>query len=313
MDWFFNFEVELIKWLQQNMNPFWEIVSKVFTFMGDQIMIVAVVGFLYWCYDKELGAYVGTNLMATLVYNPMIKGAIKRPRPYVTHRDIRCLQPLDSKADIYDAAAQGYSFPSAHTSNATAIYGSLAVKSFKKKKWLSIVLAVLIAFVALSRTALGMHYLSDLLVGFALGAVTIFIMSLLQKYIKNRALLYGIITATAIPGLFFCNDKDFYTCFGIMVGFFAADLFERRIVKFENTKNVLRAVVRLLGGLAIFLAVITVIKLPIPKEILEGYSSLSYLVRIVRYGAGTFVAMGLYPMLFKRCDRIFEKTEKKNG
>ena len=313
MDWFFNFEVELIKWLQQNMNPFWEIVSKVFTFMGDQIMIVAVVGFLYWCYDKELGAYVGTNLMATLVYNPMIKVIVKRPRPYVKHRDkIKCLKPIDSKSDIYDAAAQGYSFPSGHTTNATAVYGSIAVKSFKKKRWLSVVLIVIIAFVALSRTALGMHYLSDLLGGFTLGAVTILIISLLQKYIKKRAVLYGIITATAIPGFFYCDDKDFYTCFGIMVGFFAADLFERRIVKFENTKNVLRSVIRLAGGLVIFLSIITVIKLPF-GSLAEGAGALPYAIRMARYFIGTFTAMGLYPIIFRRFNRFFEKTEKKNG
>ncbi len=313
MDWFFNFEVELIKWLQQNMNPFWEIIAKLFTAMGEQIMIVAVVGFLYWCYDKDLGVFVGTNLMATLVYNPMIKVIFKRPRPYVKHRgEIKCLKPIDSKADIYNAAAQGYSFPSGHTTNATAVYGSLAVKTFGKKRWLSVVLIVIILLVALSRTALGMHYLSDLLGGFLLGAVTVFVVSVLQKYIKTRAILYGIITATALPGFFYCDDKDFYTCFGIMVGFFAADLFERRFVKFENTKNVLRCVIRLTGGLLIFVLVITVIKLPF-GSLAEETGAIPYAIRMARYFIGTFTAMGLYPIIFRRFNRFFEKTEKKNG
>lgn len=311
MEWLLNFEVELIKWLQLNMTPFFEFLAKAFTFMGDQVMIVAVVGFLYWCYDKKLGTYVATNLMATLVYNPMIKSVVRRPRPYVKHRgDINCLEPVDKKADIYDAAAQGYSFPSAHTSNATAVYGSLAVKTFKKKKWLSVALWVLICLIALSRTALGMHYLSDLLAGLLLGVITVLAVSLLQKYIKNRLVLYCILTASAIPGFFFCDDKDFYTCFGIMVGFFAADLFERRFVRFKNTKNVLRVIIRLVVGVAIFSAVITVLKLPFGKEITENPGALSYAIRMLRYGIGTFTVMGLYPMLFKKCDKIFNKSEK---
>ncbi|MBQ0111097.1 MAG: phosphatase PAP2 family protein, partial [Oscillospiraceae bacterium] len=295
MQWFLNFEVELIKWLQQYMNPFFEILAKLFTFLGDKLVIVAVVGFLYWCYDKELGAYVGTNLMATLVYNPMIKGVVKRPRPYMQYRDqIKCMQPLDPKADIYDVAAQGYSFPSAHTSNAAAVYGSLAVKTFKKKKWLSILFVVLILLIALSRTALGMHYAGDLLAGILLGALTVAVVSLLQKYIKNRLVIYTVITATAIPAFFFCDDKDFYSCFGIAVGFFAADLFERRFVKFKNTENVIRSIIRLVGGLAVFLAVITLIKLPF-GALAEGVGTFPYLIKIVRYACGTFTAMGLYP------------------
>ena len=97
-----------------------------------------------------------------------------------------------------------------------------------------------------------------------------------------------------------------------MVGFFAADLFERRFVRFDNTKNVWRAVVRLAGGLVVFLSIITVIKLPF-GSLAEGAGAIPYAIRMARYFIGTFAVMGLYPMLFKRCDRIFEKMEKKNG
>lgn len=74
----------------------------------------------------------------------------------------------------------GYSFPSGHTMNAVVIYGFLAYMAWHMapQKWHTplAVLCALIAFaVGCSRLYLGVHYLSDVVGGVALGGVFLLI------------------------------------------------------------------------------------------------------------------------------------------
>lgn len=49
-----------------------KIVSFI-TMFGEELVMIAVLGFLYWCYDKKFGRFVGTNILVGLVVNPMLK------------------------------------------------------------------------------------------------------------------------------------------------------------------------------------------------------------------------------------------------
>jgi membrane-associated phospholipid phosphatase len=48
----------------------------------------------------------------------MAKNIALRRRPYFDHESIHILRVVEPEADIYDIAAQGYSFPSGHSTNA---------------------------------------------------------------------------------------------------------------------------------------------------------------------------------------------------
>ena len=51
----------------------------------------------------------------------------------------------------------------------------------------------------------------------------------------------------------------------------------------------------------------------IADRLAEKAGAIPYAIRMARYFIGTFTAMGLYPIIFRRFNRFFEKTEKKNG
>ena len=290
---YFNWEPTLMVWLQNLLGDMGAAIAAYVTMLGEETVMVAILGFIYWCYDKKFGVFVGTNLMVGLVANPMIKNIFLRYRPYMVHSEVKCLKPVH-EGDLYDPLLQGYSFPSGHTSNSSTMYFSLPV--YEKKKWL-VVLGILMPFlVGLSRVCLGVHYPTDVMAGWLLGAVVVALMSFLQKKIQVKWKLYLWITLLTIPGCFYCTSNDYFTSLGMMLGFFAASLFEEKYVNFDNTKDVKKSVIRVVGGLVVFLLANVVLKTVFNAIAIE---SLVYLLRVIRYGLLVFVTMGVYPMMFK--------------
>ena len=85
-------------WLQASLGSFFTGLSKVFTALGSEKVLVAVMGFFYWCWDKKTGLYAGINVAMSLVLNPMIKNAACRRRPYFDCPGVECLVPVEPSA-----------------------------------------------------------------------------------------------------------------------------------------------------------------------------------------------------------------------
>lgn len=290
---YLSWEPGLMAALQNLLGDVGASIAAVVTMLGEETVMVAILGFIYWCYDKKFGVYVGTNLMVGLVANPMIKNIFLRYRPYMVHSQIKCLKPVH-EGDLYDPLLQGFSFPSGHTSNSSTMYFSLPV--YAKKKWL-MVIGILIPFlVGLSRVCLGVHYPTDVMAGWLLGAVVVAVMTFLQNKIQTKWKLYLLITLITVPGCLYCNSNDYFTCFGMMLGFFAASLFEEKYVKFENTKDIKKSIIRVVGGLLVFLIANVILKVVFGFINIE---EIEYLLRVIRYGLLVFLTMGVYPLVFE--------------
>ena len=298
---FFDWEVALMVWLQAHLGAAGAAVASVFSMFGEELACVAVLGFLYWCYDKNFGKFVGLNVLTALVLNPMIKNVFIRRRPYFDHAEIRCLKPVDKGADIYDIAAQGYSFPSGHSTNAVTVYSSLP--RYRRNRVLSVIAVLLPLLVGVSRFCLGVHYPTDVLCGWLLGLVVILAVPVLYRKIKNRFVFYAVLLLVTLPGFFYCRSSDYFTGIGMLIGFILAIEFEERFVNFENTRKPLLCVLRIAGGIAIFFGLNTVLKLPFSKDFLDAGTTAAHLVRTLRYAVVLFVDMAVYPMLFKLVEK----------
>ena len=336
---FFDWEMRLMEWLQAHIGSsgfaFW-LVSNLSAF-GEQLLLVVIMGFLYWGLNKEFGKYVGVNVLVANVWNPMIKNVVLRLRPYfVKEYNVQLLRKIDENADAMDVAAQGYSFPSGHSSNAVTAYGSLAAYDKKHKVFwiLAVVLPLLVGF---SRVFVGAHYPTDVIGGWALGILIVLLIPFLRRKIKNRWVFYAVLLLTSLPGFFYCKTDDYFSSFGMLVGFILAEPFEERFVKFENTPNFFRCVLRTIGGgllyfglneilkmpfpvleangTALYFGLNEVLKMPFPKELLDAGDFVAHLIRTLRYAAVIFLIIGVYPMLFKPTgklwDRIFAKKTPK--
>ena len=295
---YLNWEPIFMVWLQNLLGETGATIASFVTMLGEETVMVAILGFVYWCYDKNFGVYIGTNLMVGLVANPMIKNVFLRLRPYMVHSEVMCLKPVH-EGNLYDPLLQGFSFPSGHTSNTSTMYFSLPV--YGKKKWLVVVGILMPFLVGLSRVCLGVHYPTDVMAGWLLGAVVVAAMTFLQRKIQVKWKLYLLITLLTLPGCFYCTSNDYFTCFGMMLGFFGASLFEEKYVNFENTKDLKKSILRVAAGLVVFLIGNVILKAVFGWIHVE---EIAYLVRVIRYGLLVFVTMGVYPMTFK-CKRFF--------
>jgi membrane-associated phospholipid phosphatase len=133
------------------------------SFLGKPIWFYFLVGLacVYLWIRKRIRLIiylVTTGLVGGLI-DTAVKVLVSRPRP-----------ELDDPV----ATAFGQSFPSGHAFTSTAIYGALLLVFMPvlSRRWRQVAIAfygVLIAAIAFSRLALGVHFFSDVLGGIVLG------------------------------------------------------------------------------------------------------------------------------------------------
>lgn len=154
-------EVKLLLWIQTFLrNPVTDPLVSFFTHLGDKGLLFIVLALLLLLFPKtrKMGLAAALGLIFSLLFtNLMLKPLIQRVRPWV---DFPALLPLVAEHDPN-------SFPSGHTSAAFAF--ALAVVRAEGKRWIKIAAVVLAALMGLSRLYVGVHYPSDVLVGFLVG------------------------------------------------------------------------------------------------------------------------------------------------
>jgi membrane-associated phospholipid phosphatase len=313
------FELEIIEWMQQFSNAFLDAFFSFWTMFGEDLIIIAIMGFVYWCYNKKAGEYLGLSVFVSLVLNSVIKVLVQRPRPFQVDDQIVNLRP---------ATSGGYAFPSGHTQGASSVFGSVAV--WVKKRWVSIVAAIIVVMVALSRMYLGVHYLSDVIVGGILGiGIGLLIFRLFVKTEDHHRLYMRILVIAAVVVLFvyllelftasasetmtnsaFLYDKieGLLKMAGAFAGFVFGVQFEKKHVDFTNHRVIWKNLARFALGVGIVMGIRLgldfIFSLIIDTETLaEGQlalASIAALFDCIRYGAMVFVAIGVYPLVFKK-------------
>lgn len=301
----FDWEITLMEWLQAQLSPGAINAISQLSMFGEELLLIVVMGFFYWCFDKKIGKTIGVSFLAVSVWGPMIKNLVLRYRPYMYSDKIELLRPIDKSAPPEDVLKQGYSFPSGHSAGAVAVYGSAA--RMKKGFWLTILAFLLPLLVGFSRVVVGAHFPTDVFAGWALGLIVILFVPWLKKVVKNRWIFSLLLILSAVPGFFFCTSTDYFSAFGMLVGYLLAEPFEERFVRFENTRSVIRSILRIAGGGAIYFALSWLLKKPFPEAVLEAGDLAAHLIRMGRYAIVIFVVIGVYPAVFKLTARIGAK------
>lgn len=293
---FFNWEVNLMVALQSIANPLMVAISKVFSVLGQQEVLVAIIAVYYLGINKKIGMRIGLTAIIGTVFNTMIKNIFLRRRPYFDHEQIKCLAAVDPEYDIYDIKGQGFSFPSAHSTNSTIIPGVIYTNT---KKRIALILTIIIGLgVGISRALVGCHYPTDILFGWLQAIIMLITFPILFEKIEKKYLYPAFIIFSSI-GLFYCTSNDYFSAYGIVYGLILCDIFDEKVTKFKNTKSVVRMIARIAFSGFVFLLLNTVLKMPFTTEFLESGTLLAGIVRSIRYAISSFAGFGICPLIYK--------------
>jgi len=155
-------------------------IFSLVTDLGGAVVVVPVAFFvcaMFW-YRKELLYAIGlfASLLGAELAKNIIKEIVMRPRPPVA---------------LHAVVENGWSFPSGHATEAMALYGFLiyATWKFAPVQWrapLTILFSAIILLVGFSRMYLGIHYPSDVIGGFAVGALFLWLGVLVGKRLSGN-------------------------------------------------------------------------------------------------------------------------------
>ncbi len=303
----FPWETDLMIYIQSFATGFQTMVMSSVTLLGEELLMIAIMAYLYLCVDKKLGSRMAMGLIVSLLGGAFLKNGIMRRRPYFDNPDIHCLRIPSGTGNAMDIAAQGYSFPSLHAVETVVMFGALF--SWFKKKWTRVLCILLIVAIGYSRIYLGVHYPTDVLVGWLLGFLALVLASFVLNRYNNWLMIWTVCAILALPGWFFCSTYDFFGIYGLMCGTFLAFHFEQRKVHFSNIPTSWRSIIRLIFALAVFFAASKGLKLPFSKEFLDSGSFAAHLIFALRYAVAAFLALGIYPMAFKYTDKLFNMSD----
>ena len=303
---YFQWEVDLIAWLQQTMGTAGTAAAKVMSFIGGETFMLLLMIVMLFCYRKESGKRIALTVLTAGMWFPMIKNVVLRIRPYMAHQEsIKVLQVTEADADPMDIIQQGFSFPRGHSATAVAMFGSIAREL--RKKWLWMIAAAMALLIGLSRIAVGVHYPTDVLAGWTVGLAAVGFNILLEKKVKQEWMRYVILLAISLPGILWCNSRDYFTTLGLLIAAAIGFPYEEKHIGFRDTRSIPAMILRCIGALAIYYVLNTVLKLPFSKEFLDNGTLAANLVRTARYAVILFIVIAVYPRVFP----LFEKIRRK--
>lgn len=121
---------------------------------------------------RERAAFVIAVALGALALTTGLKHVFAHPRPpgAGTARELAWLPTALRPAWESAATADGFSLPSGHATGSAAVYGAAALAfEVGRRRTRYVAAAAVVALVALSRVVIGVHYVTDVLVGVALG------------------------------------------------------------------------------------------------------------------------------------------------
>jgi membrane-associated phospholipid phosphatase len=159
-------------------------VFAIVTFFGNAFVISAGTGLIgFWFArqrNREKLILLFSAVAGGALLNLLLKNIFQRTRPAIPG------------AYMVDT---GFSFPSGHTMISLVFYGMvayLALSSVKNNKWKALIITgalVICVLIGFSRLYLGVHFLTDVLAGWAAGGLWLAFCILWDLWQQNRILL----------------------------------------------------------------------------------------------------------------------------
>jgi len=269
--------------------------------------------------NAQWGLRLGVYLMISGALNGLVKLLLHGPRPFW----------LDPKVKAY-VFESSFGIPSGHAQNSVVVFGTLA--AWIRRTWAWVLAVLMIILVGLSRMYLGGHFITDVLAGWLIGALLLWVLFKWEKpflsWLTNKSttiqivIVFGIslsfiVLAVLInlafgswemPAEWVENARLAYpdntinplslsgviTYAAVLFGLAAGAIWVYSRGGFDAGGSIGKRIARLLIGLVGAAVFYIGLDLVFP----EGESAAALLLRYVRYGLVGFWAGGLAPTIF---------------
>jgi membrane-associated phospholipid phosphatase len=172
----------------QNLGTWLSMPMQFLSFLGNEQFFLLVMPIFLWCIDMTIGLRLGFLLLISGGLNTILKLAFHGPRPYWVDQTVRAFTSEPS-----------FGIPSGHAQLSASVWGGLAYSFKKTWLWLTVILAVFL--IGLSRLYNGVHFPTDVLAGWVIGALVLWITIKLEKpvttWLMSRHLSYRLMAALA--------------------------------------------------------------------------------------------------------------------
>lgn len=305
-------ELSFLHTLRNASNSFLDLLFEGITFLGEQYVYIVIVLLVYFAIDKKKAENIVYAIFFSALVNGVLKLLVHRPRPFSS-------EVSNPVTPAREETATGYSFPSGHTQNSAVTYTAVALQF--RKRWMYIVVPILVCLIGFSRLWLGVHYPTDVLAGLILGAgvafaawwitskftdtfekkiklfcisALVFLPFVIYFYIKYK-IGFSAVTGEEEIYIYYKLNRDIIISYGLLLGALIAFIIEHKFVNFKNSSNLKTKVLRFVFALIFALGTYFGLNL-IFKAIDPCCVELDFL----RYFLVPLVGIGVYPVVTKK-------------
>lgn len=261
----------------------WDFLLRFFTWLGGMGYLFTVP-LVLWCIDRRLGLRLLLMVALTMYLNTVIKEWFALPRPF------------EVDARIISEGEIGFSFPSGHAQLVAVFWGLLAMEV--GKRWFTGVCLAIIFLTGLSRSYLGVHYPTDVAVGWLFGGLTLWAWHVwggaLERWSSAQRLAGLLVVTAAMTGLAFLLGSTVMVYGSIGIGL-AAGLFGLWVQDDVAAASLIQRGLRYGVGIAVMFGLMAALQKaaawsPLPSTV-DGFLWMAVF--------GTVIA-GVLPWLFQK-------------
>ena len=262
MQYFYQLQLDLIKTIQLLRCPLLDNFFFFLNFFDTFYFPLIIIPIIWMMYNWKWGLKLTYLLILSYLANELLKNIFGQPRPF----------NIDPSVGLLYLSSHG--LPSGAVQS-TTIYSGLLLTHLKNKKVAWIISANLIFWIGLSRMYLGVHFFTDLIGGFVVGLIFVFLFNYLSPKIelflskKSLTFLFSI-------NLIFCSSVAFLhlffikviaiSCFILVVGLIISKRFNCLLYPTRSIKEGIFKTVLFLLGFSILILTIVKILPSVSKE-----------------------------------------------